>query len=547
MASPVEPLDFTSSARRVSKRDVYRRLADYFKRADLTRRSADERLWAQSRAGDDAGVIDTLADMGTLRLLYSDLGGSDVLRQWTRLRSAGVDAAEIYRQSLAQYSRHSDATDRIEACATLGEVLGNLNVWAAAGETYDQMLEEARSSGNQPAVARALLLLGRLYQQQVDHERASEYLERAREEFERLGDRKGAADALGSLGTVYSFRGEHDKAFECYDVWLRISTELGDRASMARATGNMGIVHASRDQFDEAMEHYNVQLRLSRELGDRRGEARVLGNMGNVHATRWECEQALDCYGVNLRICQELGDRQGEARAHGNIGGVYPKLGQLARALESYEAQAAIGLELGALHELALARGNMAMIERDLGQFERALEHFTAAAETHRQNGYRYGLVYWLEGLAGTLLDIAQTFNAAPRFLHVHVSGLDRAPGEWRARTLETARHHAEECAALCEDLHRTNSAFNVHLLMARIVFATGDADRARDSLRAILERAAVDEQRAELHYWLWKFGAADGDHRVAALRLYRTLMETSPKLQYEAPFEELGAATQPT
>lgn len=542
MSTPANLHAQINSVRRVPKREVYRRLAGYFKRTELTRRSANERLWAHSRAGDDDGVIETLADVQILRLLYSDLGESEVLSHWARLRSDGVDVADIYRQSLAEYRRHADTADRIEACAALGSVLESLNVWAAAGENYDQMLEEARAGGNESAAARALLLLGRLCQHQNDHERASVYLEQARAEFDRLSDRKGVADALGSLGTVFSFRGEHERALQCYNVWLRISTDLRDRASMARASGNIGIVHASRDQFEEAMEHFNTQLRLSRALGDRRGEARALSNMGNVHATLWECEQALECYGMNLRICQELGERQGEARAHGNIGGVYPKLGQPERALESYKAQEAISLELGSLHALALARGNMAMIERGLGQFERALQHFEAAAETHRQNGYRYGLVYWLDGLARTLFEIVQTFDAAPPFLHGFVPGVDRAPANWRTRTLEMARAHAEECAALCAELHRVKSAFDVHLLLARITFAEGDADRATELLRAMLELEADDEQRAELHYSLWKFGATDVDHRHTALRMYRSLIEASPRTNHEARIAELSA-----
>jgi len=547
MTSFNETRESVDSPRRVSRHAVYRRLAEYFKRADLTKRSADERLWAHSRAGDDAGVVETLGDMRAIRLLHTDVGVWDVLSHWARLRSRGVDAAEIYRQSLAAYGRGARPEERVEACSVVGSVLESLTVWEPAGEMYNQMLEEARTSGNQQAVAKALLLLGRLYQSRIDHGRASEYLERARDEFERLGDRKGAADAIGNLGNVYSFRGEHDKAFQCYELWLRISTELNDRASMARANGNMGIVYSTRDEYDQALEHFATQLRLSRELGDRRGEARVLSNMGNLHAKRWECEQALECYDVNLRICQELGDRAGEARAHGNIGGVYPKLGQPERALESYEAQSAISLQLGDLHGLALARGNMAMVQGALGQLERALENFTSAAETHRRIGYRYGLVYWLDGLARRLYETVQTSDVAHPFLGEYVSGIERAPGEWRTLTLVAAQEHAAECAALSEELHMLEANFNIHVLIARIADAAGDNGGAQDSLNKILERATDDHQRAELHYWLWRLGATDSDHRTEALRLCRTLSEFSPKQDYGKRIAELSNAMEST
>ncbi len=65
--------------------------------------------------------------------------------------------------------------------------------------------------------------------------------------------------------------------------------------------------------------------------------------------------------------------------------------------------------------------------------------------------------------------------------------------------------------------------------------------------LGVMLEGAADDEQRAELHFWLWKLGDSDADHRSESERLYAALAARIPKHDYCVKLEELCAATSPS
>jgi hypothetical protein len=60
-----------------------------------------------------------------------------------------------------------------------------------------------------------------------------------------------------------------------------------------------------------------------------------------------------------------------------------------------------------------------------------------------------------------------------------------------------------------------------------------------------MLKEAADDDQRAELHYWLWKLRATDSDHRSEALRIFEQLNEKTPQHEYKKRIEELTVITQ--
>jgi len=114
--------------------------------------------------------------------------------------------------------------------------------------------------------------------------------------------------------------------------------------------------------------------------------------------------------------------------------------------------------------------------------------------------------------------------------------------------SVQRARECAEECVAISEELHNPNMLFNANVLLARIEAAEGRTDVAVHRLTRMLDEAAEDEQRAELHYRMWR--AEDGGrrteeweaHRDEAVRLYTELSEKTPMHAYHQRIEELKA-----
>jgi hypothetical protein len=86
--------------------------------------------------------------------------------------------------------------------------------------------------------------------------------------------------------------------------------------------------------------------------------------------------------------------------------------------------------------------------------------------------------------------------------------------------------------------------------VLARIEAAEGDVGGAVEQLGAMLAEATDDDQQAELHYWLWKFGLRTQDsglreeNRGEALRLYGELYERVPKYEFKKRIDELSNST---
>jgi tetratricopeptide (TPR) repeat protein len=305
------------------------------------------------------------------------------------------------------------------------------------------------------------------------------------------------------MGLVYYLRWEYDRAIECFELSLHIYEEMGDRSGISMVIGNMGIVYHGRGEYDRAIVCFERQLLIGEELGDRGGISVAIGSMGMVYVKRGEHDRAMECYERQLRIDEELGNRSGVARAIGNMGNVYS----------------------------------------DRGEYERALASLHRAAEEHRAIGFRFGLTYWLLGIGRVMVAVVQETSEMPEYLLKYIPGA--TVETWHATSLRYARTCAEECIAISDDMSKPDTQFNGRILLARIEAAEARRDVALQCLTEMLETASDDDQRAELHFWLWKIDESNAinDHHAEALRLSQMLFERTPVPFYSERIEELQAA----
>jgi tetratricopeptide (TPR) repeat protein len=177
----------------------------------------------------------------------------------------------------------------------------------------------------------------------------AKYAEAARL-YHTLGERGKVAECVLKvgvlyllLGNVYSDLGEKQKALEYYTQALAISQALGDRSGEATSLNNIGKVHDDLGEKQKALEYYTQALAIIRAVGDRDGEATTLNNIGKVYSDLGENQKALEYYTQALALRRVVGDRAGEATTLNNIGYVYDALGEKQKALEYYtQAQAII-------------------------------------------------------------------------------------------------------------------------------------------------------------------------------------------------------------
>ena len=263
---------------------------------------------------------------------------------------------------------------------------------------------------------------------------------------------------------------------------------------------------------------------------------------------RGDYDRALECYERQLSLAEELGNRSGVSLAIGNIGVVYCDRDEYDRGLECYDRQLNIARELGDRRIVSYAIGNMGVVYSRRGEYDRALEHFHNASGEHRAIGVRDALSEWLQETATVLLEITESAKEMPEYLPKYVSGVTEET--WQAMSLQRARECAEESVAISEELQKPDTLFGGRVLLARIEATEGRVEGAVEQLGAMLSEASEDEQRTELHYWLWKIGprteeiGQKEEDRVEALRLYTELYAKVPKYDYQKKIDELLAAT---
>jgi len=464
--------------------------------------------------------------MGEVSLLLERLG------EW-------VGARELERDRLASAIEHGLRREEAASRRRLGWLLVLHNEYAEALEELRQALDLFTELGERRGIAIAIGNMGVVHYHRGDYDHAIECYERQLSIDEEVGDRHEVAYAIGNIGSVYANRGEYDRALECYERQLRIAEELGDRSGISMVIGNMGIVYDVRRKFDRALECYERQLSIAEELGDRSGILMAIGNMGVSYYMRGEYDRALERHERQLSIAEELGDRGSASNAIGCMAVVFARRGEYDRALKCYEQQLSIAEELGNRRFASLAIGNMGAVYQELGAHDRALESYHRAVEGHRVIGYRHGLTHWLLGIGQVMVELAQAGGKLPEYLPTYLSNvtIDR----WQAIAVDHARTCTEECIAISDDLSKPDTMFDGRVHLARIEAAEGRIDVASQRLYEMLENAADDAQRAELHYRLWKLD--ERGHAAQAVALYKALYAATPNHEHLKRIEELTAA----
>jgi len=365
------------------------------------------------------------------------------------------------------------------------------------------------------------------------------------------GDRVAEARLLTSISDLVRRLGRMDEAEQIALDGERIARELGDREAIARSVGYRGLLHWRRGQLGEALTCYAEQEKLARELGNRSALGMALGNRGSVYADRGEYDAALADYAESEEIVRELGDRLGIANSVGNRGTIYQSLGDYDKAMECYLEEEKIEREMGFRKGIGHAVGNRASIHRDRKEYAEALACFREATEVHREIGFLYKMTSWICGTADVLLEIAETLAELPSYLPDYVPELRRdlenQRPDWRALTLAQARRHAQQSLAIADQIGKRSTRFRSRRLLARISAAEGSKADALSALQTLLtetgdvdDASTRDDERADIHYWLWKLGATDKDHRAEAAALYATLLGHIPDGEYRTRIEEL-------
>lgn len=128
-------------------------------------------------------------------------------------------------------------------------------------------------------------------------------------------DLRAEASILDVLGLLYYNLSEYERAKQAHTAALERSREVGDRATEAHSLHNLGRVYSQLERPAEAGKHYATAMNIRRELHDVAGEARSLNYLGASALSMADLDGAIGYATRALQLSRDTGDIDLEARA----------------------------------------------------------------------------------------------------------------------------------------------------------------------------------------------------------------------------------------
>ena len=256
------------------RQSVHRRLADYFGRQELSRRSVEERLWQLSQLSTNADgkeqLANALCDLKAMSFARDNL--PDWTQQWIRGWNAVGDPERAVDGYIAEAKRlltdevsDAEAARAVQAAASLLHSLG----YPAAAQ---QLLELATARGGafaSDADLSARSQLGRTLQMQDKFDEALQvFLEGADISFRRYGRHSlQHAHFQGSIAGVYHQQGRDQEALPLFEQALQVTEKHGfpDDHDVLSLRNNLALTYVGLGRFNDARHMYSDNLRMEEQ------------------------------------------------------------------------------------------------------------------------------------------------------------------------------------------------------------------------------------------------------------------------------------------
>ena len=358
------------------RRQVHRTVAEWYEQA------------RDDPAGDDPAGIDADRELAPVLAHHygrAAEGSEDPLLLDKAVRYLSLTGSEslklgAFPESLAHYERAyallPDAPEwgsrRSGLLVHIGVVLERTGAYAVAKERLVAGLTLARQVGNTHEALRALIILGRIEQQQGNLRQAERFLEEALSAIDAGHEGTELATVMESLGILSAHMGQTDRAIERLEAAHELHEASGNLDGVTAVLNNLGIVAFIRSDFTAAKGYFERALGVARERGDRERVGMFLGNLGQAAENLGEYTAAADYLREALEIARELDARPVVYDILVGLAHVSVGLDRDDEASEGYLTALRGALEIGALPMALAAVCGLAVIDRRAGRLAEA-------------------------------------------------------------------------------------------------------------------------------------------------------------------------------
>lgn len=211
----------------------------------------------------------------------------------------------ITRESYEMYRQFGDT-------AGMAMVMNGLAIQAVGRGQYDRArvhMEEALALWGQLGTGRVALALSNLAniaKRQGDYATARSTYERILQDYRSVGDQRGIAFALSGLGDVAAREGDSGRARAHYEESLACFCGIQDQWGKAGVMRDLGNLARSDGKPSEAEGFYRDALLAFQGLGHHRGMARVLEHLAACAAMQSRQRQAFTLAGAAAALRERL-------------------------------------------------------------------------------------------------------------------------------------------------------------------------------------------------------------------------------------------------
>lgn len=292
-------------------------------------------------------TVDTLLELASV----DDIRGAydDALATYERARtldttrlSAWVGAAAVMRKQ-GRYMEALDLLAQRPAPTPVSLLLERARNEFRSGEVGPSLetVNEAMAAALTPVESTDCLMeLATIESQTGRFEPAAEHAERALKALVTAGDVRGQAKAQRMLGSIYSDLGDLDRASVSLQRAAGLAEQVGDVEEVGGTLLNLGIVHSRRDELAAAVDVTKAAAARFERLGHGVGRATCYSNLADMHLGLNNTSEARTWAERSIHAGREIG---------------HPRVEAVAR-LTLAEIDIADGLREAAAEQLARAR-----------------------------------------------------------------------------------------------------------------------------------------------------------------------------------------------
>jgi len=310
-----------------------------------------------------------------------------------------------HEQRLAQARGGRNTREAVIELNILGALYRQAGQLQKALTYLNEALPTEQRASSLVGQATTLSTMGRIYTDLGEEDKALSLLNQALPLWRAAGQRTGEADALSYIGKVYNDLGQHDEALKFLNQAMAIWQTVNAPASVAPAQGNAGNPQSAQGQQSSGSANFASSAVII-------GEAGTLDNLGRTYADEGQGVEALKYFNQALPLFKQAAESSGEGLILNDMGPAYAATGQKQKALESYNKALTIFRDVGSRQGEALTLNDIGWLYRDLGQNQTALDYYNQALPIWREVGNRSGEARALSDIGRAYADLGQPQKA---------------------------------------------------------------------------------------------------------------------------------------